>query len=179
MNILLFGVSNVGKTCTGKVLADRLGFEFYDLDEEVKKHFSMSLEKFVKTGTLRERDIKRDDVICKIMGYSGDKVFAISPVSYLVNLNQFISRSDVLAIELQDSPANIFDRLVFSDENDVIYKDDEYKYEHAAHYLKEIKADIAYYKKTFAKVKNKFFIDNDPIEVVVDRIIEDYFLSEL
>jgi shikimate kinase len=55
MNILLFGVSNVGKTCTGKALADRLGFEFYDLDEEVKNHFSMSLEKFVKTGTLRER----------------------------------------------------------------------------------------------------------------------------
>jgi shikimate kinase len=54
MNILLFGVSNVGKTCTGKALADRLGFEFYDLDEEVMKHYSMSLEKFVKTGTLRE-----------------------------------------------------------------------------------------------------------------------------
>jgi predicted nucleic acid-binding OB-fold protein len=43
--------------------------------------------------------------------------------------------------------------------------------------MKEIKADIVFYKKTFAKVKNKFFIDNDPVEVVVDRIIEEYCLA--
>ena len=47
------------------------------------------------------------------------------------------------------------------------------------HYLKEIKADIVFYKKTFAKVKNKFFINNDSVEVVVDRIIEDFCLGEL
>jgi Holliday junction resolvasome RuvABC ATP-dependent DNA helicase subunit len=35
MNILLFDVSNVGKTCTGKVLADRLGLNF------IKSGFSM------------------------------------------------------------------------------------------------------------------------------------------
>ena len=37
MKILLFGVSNVGKTTIGTMLAKRLGFNFYDLDEEVKK----------------------------------------------------------------------------------------------------------------------------------------------
>lgn len=34
MKILLFGVSNVEKTTTGKLLAEWLGFKFYDLDED-------------------------------------------------------------------------------------------------------------------------------------------------
>lgn len=37
MNILLFGVSNVGKSVSGRLLADLLGYSFYDLDDEVKK----------------------------------------------------------------------------------------------------------------------------------------------
>lgn len=37
MKILIFGVSNVGKTTTGEILANKLGYKFYDLDDEVKK----------------------------------------------------------------------------------------------------------------------------------------------
>ena len=50
MKILLFGVSNVGKTTTGELLAERLRFKFYDLDEEVKSCLGMTLEKSVSTG---------------------------------------------------------------------------------------------------------------------------------
>lgn len=56
MTILLFGVSNVGKTETGKLLAKTLNYEFYDLDEEVKKHLNITLEEFVSSGSLQERD---------------------------------------------------------------------------------------------------------------------------
>ena len=34
MKILLFGVSNVGKTTIGTMLAKQLGYSYYDLDEE-------------------------------------------------------------------------------------------------------------------------------------------------
>ena len=44
MKILLFGVSNVGKTTIGELLAERLDFKFYDLDEEVKTRFGMTLD---------------------------------------------------------------------------------------------------------------------------------------
>lgn len=33
MIILLFGVSNVGKTTIGEVLSNKLNYEFYDLDQ--------------------------------------------------------------------------------------------------------------------------------------------------
>ena len=36
MNIMLFGISNVGKTTIGRIVADKLGYDFYDLDEEIK-----------------------------------------------------------------------------------------------------------------------------------------------
>lgn len=51
MTIYLFGVSNVGKTTTGELLAEKLGFVFYDLDEEVKKYFNVTLEEFVNSVT--------------------------------------------------------------------------------------------------------------------------------
>ena len=53
MKILLFGVSNVGKSTVGKLLAERLGFDFFDLDEEIKRRMEMSLEEFVNTENLR------------------------------------------------------------------------------------------------------------------------------
>ena len=52
MKILLFGVSNVGKTTVAKLLAKRLGIAFYDLDIEVKKHLEMTLEEFKNAGAL-------------------------------------------------------------------------------------------------------------------------------
>ncbi|MDW7663015.1 MAG: shikimate kinase [Bacillota bacterium] len=179
MTIFLFGLSNVGKTTIGEKLAQRLGYVFYDLDEEVKKYYDMTLEEFVNTGSLNERDKKRGFVISEIMESSQNKIIAITPIYYSSNFNKHISRKDVLAIELQDLPENIFQRLVFSDENDEIYKDDEYKNLHKKHYISEIKKDQTCYKRSFSKVKNKFHIDNDSVEMVIERIIKEYKLMPI
>ncbi|NLK96538.1 MAG: hypothetical protein GX272_00445 [Epulopiscium sp.] len=49
---------------------------------------------------------------------------------------------NVIAIELQDSKEHIFERLVFSDENDNAYKDDEYKEKHKDYYMNNIHEDM-------------------------------------
>lgn len=177
MTIYLFGVSNVGKTTTGKLLSEKLGYVFYDMDEEVKRYFGITLEEFVNTGTLEDRDRKRSEVLCRIVLDKHDKVIAVTPISYMNYFYKFLKYKNVLAIELCDTPENIFDRLVFSDENDVVYSDDEYKYAHRHYYLKEIKKDIEYYSNySFRIVRNKFEMNGDNPETVVNRLINEYGL---
>lgn len=80
---------------------------------------------------------------------------------------------------MYDTPENIFSRLVFSDENDNIYSDDNYKNEHKDHYIKEIQADLDWYGMINDRIgiRNRLFVDNDPPEKVVDRIITEYGLK--
>ena len=179
MKILLFGVSNVGKSTVGKLLAERLGFDFVDLDEEIKKRMEISLEEFVNTANLRWRDQKRGSIIKKIVKLEENIVLAVTPISYAENFKTRIIADDILLIELYDTPENIFSRLVFSDENDNIYSDDNYKNEHKDHYIKEIQADLDWYVMINDRIgiRYRLLVDNDPPEKVVDRIITEYGLK--
>ena len=179
MKIFLFGISNVGKTTVGKLLAERLDIKFVDLDEEVKNRLKMSLEEFVNTENLRWRDQKRGSIIKEVIKMEEDVVFAISPISYIENFKTSIISDDNLLIELYDTPENIFSRLIFSDENDDIYTDDNYKNANKDYYMKEIQEDLDWYGMVNAKIgiHNRVFVNNKSPEEVVDRIIMEYNLE--
>ena len=174
MKILLFGVSNVGKTTVGKQLAERLGYMFYDLDEEIKKYMNMTLEEFTNTSDLEWRDRKRGIVMKHILDLNEELVLAVTPISYTGNISRSIHASDSLLIELYDSPENIFSRLVFSDENDHVYTDDEYKERYKQYYLKMISEDLEWYGKTYRRlnIQNRVYMNNDSPEKVVDKILD-------
>lgn len=161
------------------MLANRIGYRFYDLDEEVKKEYQMTLEEFVKTKNLRWRDQKRGRIIKKVMTQEENIVFAITPISYPDNFKNIITNTDVLSIELIDTAENIFDRLVFSDENDKLYKDDDYKELHRDYYLTDIKLDIDWYGKVYSQmgITNKFDIKNESPDQAVERLILEYGLK--
>ena len=175
MKILLFGISNVGKTAIGTILAKELEYSFYDLDEEVKKEFQMTLEEFVHTENLRWRDQKRGRIIKKIISKEENMFFVISPISYTDNFGKRITEDDILSIELVDTPANIFDRLVFSDIDDTIYKDDDYKNQRRDYYMSDIKADLEWYGNVYSKIgiKNRFEMNNDSPKTAVKRLIKE------
>ena len=178
MNILLFGISNVGKTTAGRIVADKLGYDFYDLEEEVSRHCNMTIEEFVDTIWPYERDETRGKVIGNLIGRDGNKVIAVTPMYYTRWFSKYLKRDDVLAIELQDEAENVFNRLIFADENGEVYADSvEYREKHKKYYLSEIKKDITFYKKPFSRIENKFQMKNDPPEVVADRLIEQYNLA--
>ena len=176
MNILLFGVSNVGKTTTGKLLAEYLGYLFFDVDQAVKEKLGITLEEFVSTGTLFERDRLRCDIIHSLTYIKADKVIAVTPLSYIQDIIPLLSSPDVMAIELTDSAENIFDRLVFSDENDVIYTDDDYKYAHADYYLSEIKKDLKWYGSVYTILKHHFNMSGRTPEETAKALIKKFHL---
>lgn len=178
MNILLFGVSNVGKSVSGRLLASLLSYSFYDLDDEVKKDRNTTLEEFVSTGTLLERDAVRCRILNHLVCRSGNKVIAVTPLSYTKDIRYLFSSPDVISIELTDSAENIFDRLVFNDENDVIYKDDDYKNRHRDHYLEEIQADLDWYGSVYSDIKNRFDISGMTPEEAAAELINQFHLCE-
>lgn len=177
MTILLFGVSNVGKTTVGELLAEQLDYEFYDLDEEVKKHLNITLEEFVSTGTLFERDQIRCQLIHSLVFQKNNQVISITPLSYIQNIHSLFFNPSVLSIELSDSAENIFNRLVFSDENDTIYKDDDYKNKHKRHYISEIKEDLKWYGSVYRDVQYHFCMNGISPEKVVQELISEYHLD--
>jgi len=177
MKILLFGVSNVGKSITGELLANRLGYNFYDLDLEVKKHCNTTLEDFVSSGTLHERDQIRCGLLNSIIDRKENMVVAVTPLSYTQTIQPLLSESGILSIELIDIAENIFDRLVFSDENDTIYKDDDYKNQHRDYYLSEIYEDLEWYGSIYASIKHHFHMSGRLPEDVADALIMEYHLD--
>lgn len=130
MVIMLFGITNVGKTVTGEKLAKKLKYSFLDLDEEIKKRFNTTLEKFMHDYPYPYERYRIKGKILRdlLKEYKDNMVIAVSPIYNARNFNSLIDLEQVIAIELQDSEEHIFERLVFSDENDNIYKDDVYHY---------------------------------------------------
>ncbi len=43
MGIFITGVSDIGKSTIGRVVAERLGVTFYDLDDEIETFFGMTI----------------------------------------------------------------------------------------------------------------------------------------
>ena len=63
MNIALIGMPGAGKTTIGKILADKLKFEFYDNDEEIEKYANKNIKQiFQEDGEERFRQIESERI---------------------------------------------------------------------------------------------------------------------
>jgi shikimate kinase len=179
MKILLFGVSCVGKSTVGEILAKKLGYKYFDLDDEVKKYFNTTIDNFVNTGWLYDRDMKRGEVLRNIIHHNDDLVLAVTPVYYITGIKRYIQSPDFLRIELYDSPENIFERIIYTDENDEVYDNEEYKQSHRKELIREIKKDITCYGAKYKSIgmSGRFNINGDSAEAVADRLITEYNLK--
>jgi hypothetical protein len=133
----------------------------------------MTLEKFMRDYPYSHERYKIKGEILRnlLKEYKDNMVIAVSPIYNARNFNSLIDLEQVIAIELQDSEEHIFKRMVFSDENDNIYQDDEYKEQHKAYYIQDIHEDIVYARRIFKKIKNKYFIDNRSVDQAVNELM--------
>tara|TARA_B100001059_G_scaffold103921_1_gene103796 strand:- start:254 stop:850 length:597 start_codon:yes stop_codon:yes gene_type:complete len=61
--ILIVGMMGVGKSALGKILANRLNRDFYDLDENIEKKYNMKIyEIFKDYGEQKFRDIEHQEI---------------------------------------------------------------------------------------------------------------------
>ena len=173
MRIFLTGVSCVGKSTLGKILADRLSYPFYDLDDEIEKYFGESIERLMSrylTGHSFRYEI--GVVVLKDILFnrsSTDSVIALPPSGLRDAYLGAVKKTAGIIVAITDTPENILKRAAFYDIDskpiDKTLTDDDKK-----HYLKEIKKDITYFGKTYQRAHLLVDIAGLSIEDSVTRI---------
>ncbi len=154
MRIFIGGISCVGKTTIGARLAGFLKRPFYDLDTETERFFGTSIERLQKRhlgldGFRRDVAKALQHVLSLEEGRNG--VIALPPSGLMGPCWKVVQKvPDALIIVLDDAPENILERITFYDIDsrkiDKILTDDERR-----HYLREIRRDIGYFKRSWQR----------------------------
>lgn len=164
MKLLIWGVSNVGKTTIGKELSKKLHCKFYDVDDEIIDIYG-SIDTFqeIYPNDYDRFDEKKELMINIIDSEKESFIMAVSPI-YSATVVEDLLDTDTTSIEIIDTPEAIYDRLILEGDDAL-----EYKEKYKRHYMNEIKWDqIA----SFNEFKNipKAHIDNQNIDDAVETV---------
>jgi len=172
MKIIIVGISCVGKSTVGKILADKVGYKFFDFDFEVEKYFNSHIT-FLKREYPFERTFreKASVVLSKILKENNDNfVLAMTPSGLMDNYWKIIKKDDnLITIALKDKAKNILKRITFYDDYSKPMESPVTK-ENEKHYLKDISLDNEYYGRTYKKAKIQKNIDGKSALQVADEL---------
>ena len=142
MIIYLVGMSCVGKTTIGKMLAEKIGFSFFDLDEEVENYYGKPIERIQdECLTMYGYREKASIVLDQLLSKNIDSVISGTPsglkFSYLHVYKRHKADKELYSIYIKDTSENILERLTFydKDSNPIIEIMDEAK---KKRYLRDI-----------------------------------------
>jgi len=178
MRIFLAGVSCIGKTTIGSILADLLHYRFFDLDMEIERFFGTSIER-LQNRYLTMYSYRQDaskalkDILSR--EESQNCVIALPPSGLMENYWKVVKTAKGAIVVLQDEPRNILKRITFYDtDSRPIHKnltDNEKRL-----YLRKIKEDITYFRRSYQRanvtVDIASFGPEDAAHKVKDTITE-------
>jgi shikimate kinase len=160
MRIFLAGVSCVGKTTIGARLADILEYRFFDLDVETERFFGTSIER-LRNRYVTSHDFRvvasqaLKDVLSR--GDSCNCVIALPPSGLLGGYWKVVNETrDATIVVLGDSAENILGRITFYDIDSRPVPMNLTGREKGL-YLREIKRDISYFRRSFRRAH--IFVD--------------------
>lgn len=175
MIIYLTGVSCVGKTTIGRMLAEKLNYSFFDIDEEMEKYYQKPIERIqndcLNMTKFREMGSKvLDLVILK----SENTVIATTPAglkySYYRVYKNHKNEKKIISIHIKDKPENILKRLIFFDKEsiqiEIVMNDLERKL-----YTKEIINDYKFFNESLKRADLEINIDGIKLEDIPGLII--------
>ena len=180
MKILLVGVSCVGKTTVGQILACRLKYHFFDLDHEVEKHFGAPIERlqarFMTDYMYRK---KAAGVLKTLCDGCQDCVIALPPSGMRDAFLRVIRKLDCLVMAIEDTPDNILARITFYDADSRPIQKKLTAGEKRA-YLRLIRKDVAYFGKTYKRADLHVDIsglDAEGAAVKIEKALEEHGLA--
>jgi shikimate kinase len=177
MIIYLVGMSCVGTTTIGRMLAEKLGFSFFDVDEMVQEYYQMPIERiqdecFSMNEFRRKASVVLDNVFMKNV----DSVVSGTPAglkfSYLQVYKKHKKDKTLYSIHVIDSFENVLNRLTFfdKDSNPIIEPMDESK---RKWYLQDIKADYRYFESSYNRADFEVNIEDVKLKDIPDLIVEE------
>jgi shikimate kinase len=184
MRIFLTGVSCVGKTTLGTILAKKLQYPFFDLDAEMELYFGKSIER-LRSRHLTGHSFRYEVgvVVLKDIIFnrnSSDSVISLPPSGLKDAYSKTIKKVEGVVVAITDTPENILKRITFYDiDSKLIEK--ELSDEETAYHLKDIKKDITYFGKTYKRAHVMVDIAGLSIESSVSRIqdaVQSYFTAK-
>lgn len=174
MILYLVGISCVGKTTIGKMLAEKIDYSFFDLDEEIQNYYKKPIERIQEEClTMNGYREKASIVLDELFAKNIDSVISGTPSGLKFSYLQVYKRhknKQLLSVCLNDSFENVLDRLTFydKDSNPVTERLNESK---KKRYLREIKADYNYFKDSYKRADLQVNIDNVKLEKIPDMIL--------
>ena len=177
MKIYLVGISCVGKTTIGRLLANYLEFSFYDLDDEVQKYYQKPIEIIQNEClTMNGYRQKASVVLDSLLKIQENSVISGTPSglrdSYFQVYKKHKKKKDLISINIIDNPENILDRLTFYDVDSKLLNielDDNEKKK----YLKEIIGDLNYFKKSLSRADLQISIGNISLAQIPELIVKE------
>jgi len=177
MILYLVGISCVGKTTIGKMLADEIGFSFFDLDIEVQNYYNKPIERiqdecFSMNGYREKASVVLDYLFAKNI----DSVVSGTPsglkYSYYQVYKKHKAAKDLYSIQIDDSHENVLERLTFYDKDSNLITE-KFEDSKKKRYLKEIKADYNYFKESYNRADFKIDINNTNLIDIPNLIIDE------
>ena len=166
MKLLIWGISNVGKTTIGKELAKKINYKFYDIDDEIIKMYG-SIDLFQEEFPNDENRFDIKELIMLNIIENGEKNFimAVSPIFSKIIVEELLM-TNTESIEIIDTPEAIYDRLIIEGEDAL-----EYKEKHKEYYMREIKWDQVASYNEFKNI-SKVDISNQNIKEATQTVYD-------
>lgn len=172
MRVFLSGVSCVGKSTLGKMLAERHSVPFFDLDHEIETYFGESIERLQKRHiTINGFREEASQALVHLLAKkeSADAVIALTPSGFLGYYWRVVRKAEGLRVVLSDAPQHILSRITFYDEDshltDMVLSDQD-----KTAYLREIKRDISYFKNSYSRAHLIVDLDGLPPDRAVEKL---------
>jgi shikimate kinase len=153
-------------------LAKLLDLGFFDLDYEIEEFFGTSIERLQEEFlTIHSYRDKASEALVRLLARpeSQESIIALPPSGLMGGYLRAIKKSSGITVALIDKPENILARITFYDRDSNLVRKD-LTAEEKRQYLKEIKKDITYFKKTYERADLRVDIEGMVPEDAARRV---------